>query len=214
MTDVELLCALKEITERCTGDMLLPVRMQEEDEEEPKPRAAKVFLVRLPEMGSAEKKAPYILHTAAEGVDKYTDHHDGYGGRENTRHLGNTVEIRSVFCVYSKDGQEGGLYLLELIDRVRRELLSHPVIGLFHLDLEAGLERMIYDSEEWDLGPYNVGGLVTKWIAKDPARPQVQDILNGATGPESRRMPLPLGLWGQAEKTVTKGAMTSGEQEE
>ena len=119
MTTVEFLFAMKDRSKACTADLLLPVKTQEEDEEEQPPRAATIYLTGLPEMKKPEKKAPYVIHTVAEGKDRYTDRHDSYGGRDPTRHRVDTVEVRSVLCVYASDRQEGGLYLLELMERLR-----------------------------------------------------------------------------------------------
>ncbi len=207
MTMVELLYAMKERSRKCTADLLLPVRAQEEDDEEPRPRAAEVYLMRLPEMKKPEKKAPYILHTAAEGKDKYTDRHDGYGGRESTRHKVDTVELRSVLCVYAPDRQEGGLYLLELLDRLREDLENDPTIGPFLLDLDAGLDWTVYDSDEWDLGPYSVGGLVTIWTKKAKPRREVAEILRGEGRPGGLTIP---GVYGE-DKKFLKGATEHGE---
>lgn len=211
MTDVELLTALKARTEAATGDLLLPVRMQEADDQAPPPRAAAIYLVELPEQASSEKKTPYILHTVAEGTDKYAERVDGLGGRDNTRHLDGRAEVRSVFCVYAPDGQEGGLLLLTLMDRVRRDLLDYPTIGPFQLDLDAGLERTVYDSAEWELGPYHVGGLISRWIRRDPRRPEVSAILNGNTARTGVSAILGGGIAGTRDITMEKGAKEDGE---
>lgn len=205
MTTVEFLYALQGRSERCTADLLLPVRCQEEDERAPKPRAATVYLMRLPEMKKPEKKAPYILHAFVGGEDRETDKMDGIGARSLVRHRADTIEIRSVFCVYAPDRQEGGLYLLELMDRVRRDLLDYPVIGGFQLELGQALERVVYDSDEWDLGPYAVGGMVSRWTERVPDRPEVTEILRGDKGPG--KIP---GLYSEAKKFL-EGASEHGE---
>lgn len=207
MTTVEFLHAYGDKTEGWTKDLLLPVKVQEEDETDPKPRAATVYLMRLPETKKAEKKAPYILHAVAEGEDKYTDHHDGYGGKATGRHQVDTVEVRSVFCVYAEDRQQGGLYLLELIDRVKEGLKREPTIGPFLLDLEKGIDWTVYDSDEWDLGNYHVGGMVTTWTKKAQPRPEVSVILRGEGRPGG--LPIP-GLYNET-KTFLKGETEHGE---
>lgn len=207
MTTVELLWEFKKMTEQNTDDLLLPVARQEDDKGKPKPRAATVHLMGLPETSKAEKKAPYIVHMAAEGNEKYTDRHDGYGGREQTRHLADTVELRSVICVYGPDRQEGGLLLLELMDRLRRMMRQNPVIGLFQLDLDTGIDWTVYDSDEWDLGPYHVGGIVTTWIKKEGPRPEVATILRGDRREGKLNIP---GVYGE-DKRFLKGETDHGE---
>lgn len=205
MTVVEFLHALGAKTEAWTGDLLLPVKVQEEDEAEPKPSPPTVYLMRLPETKKAEKKAPYVLHAVAEGEDKYTDHHDGYGGKAPGRHPVDTVEVRSVLCVYAKDRQEGGLYLLELMERMRTGLKREPTIGPYLLDLEKGIDWTVYDSDEWDLGNYHVGGMVTTWTKKAQPRPEVAEILRGDR--DQGRIP---GIYGE-DKKFLKGEIKHGE---
>ncbi len=207
MTTVEFLFAMKDRSKACTADLLLPVKTQEEDEEEQPPRAATIYLTGLPEMKKPEKKAPYVIHTVAEGKDRYTDRHDSYGGRDPTRHRVDTVEVRSVLCVYASDRQEGGLYLLELMERLRDDLKAHPTIGPFLLDLDAGIDWTVYDSDEWDLGPYHVGGMVTTWTKKAKDRPEVADILRGGIGPGGLTIP---GVYGE-DKRFLKGEIKHGE---
>lgn len=68
MTKVELLRQLKQFTEDAVGELLLPVRMQKADAEQPAPRPATVYLMRLPDSTAAAKKAPYIIHQAITGL--------------------------------------------------------------------------------------------------------------------------------------------------
>lgn len=69
--------------------------------------------------------------------------------------------VRSIFAVYNDDEQEGGLMLLNLMERLRIRLLREVVIGRrFQLDLEAGLETFIYPD---DTAPYYAGEMTTTW---------------------------------------------------
>jgi hypothetical protein len=205
VTKVLLLKELKTFTEKAVEDLILPVRRQEEDETDPEPRAALVYLVRLPELRSMEKKAPYILHNVAEGTDKFVNVNAGYGGREVVNRPLATCEVRSVFCVYDGDVQEGGLWLLELMERLRLALLRKPVLGPFQLDWNQGMETKVYDNVEYELGPYHVGGMVTHWVMPTVDRMDVQPMIHGA----DRRLPP---MWGGGPKQ--KGESENGEQKD
>ena len=62
---------------------------------------------------------------------------------------------------YNDDEQEGGLMLLNLMERLRIRLLREVVIGRrFQLDLESGLETFIYPD---DTAPYYAGEMTTTW---------------------------------------------------
>ena len=160
MTRIEFLQHFKAFTEQAVGNLLLPVRQQKEDKEAPAARAADVYLMRLPDMTSTTKKAPYILHQLVTGSDKQ---------KPGDKQPGATAVLRSVFCVYGgPDEQEGALMLLNLMERLRIALLEQPVIAQrYWIDLEAGIETMVYP----DVGPppngtapYYLGEMVTTWV--------------------------------------------------
>lgn len=152
MTKVELLESLKDFTLKKICDFLMPVKRQKDDEEDPSPRAAAVYLMRLTKSSSAQKAAPYILHQVITGKDSQ---------QEGERASGRSV-LRSIFCVYNEDEQDGGLMLLGLMERLRIELLKQIVIGKqFQLDLKDGLEMLIYPD---DTAPYYAGEMISTWI--------------------------------------------------
>lgn len=152
MTKVILLERLGDFTRETTGDLIMPVKRQEKDTEDPKPRAAVVHLMRLPDSKAATKKAPYILHQIVTGKDAQSSGEKAPDA---------TAVVRSVFCVYCKNEQEGGLLLLNLMERFRIGLLEKVVIGKqFELDLEAGLETLIYPE---DTAPYYAGEMISTW---------------------------------------------------
>ena len=142
MTKVILLERLRDFTKEATADLIMATAMQEGDAEQ-KHRAADVYLMRLPDSKAAKKKAPYILHQIITGADK---HPSGE---------------RDIFCVDAEDEQEGGLMLLNLMERVRIGLLRKVVIGnQFTLDKEVGLESLVYPD---DMAPYFAGEMVSTW---------------------------------------------------
>ena len=146
MTKVVLLNALKEASIEATKDLILPVAQQKDDKELPQPQPVAVYCMRLPDGKAAKKKAPYIIHQFITGKDI-----------KNT----STAMIRTIFCVYHPDEQEGGLALLNLMERLRIALLEQGIIGKqFRLDTDAGLEQLVYPE---DTAPYYAGEMISVW---------------------------------------------------
>lgn len=163
-TKVGLLYALKSFTLLATGDIKLPVKRQSEDEMEPKPRQAAVHLTRLPDMASFQKKAPFILHQAVTSEDALKNANRGTG-LQIRRELKSSAIIRTVFCVYHPNEEEGGLALLNLMETMRVGLLLFPLLdNKFELDLDEGISQMVYpETGERGTAPYYLGEMVTPW---------------------------------------------------
>lgn len=150
MTRIILLEQLKKLTEEVTHDIILPTKMQKGDEEQ-EYRSADVFLMRLPDSTAATKKAPYVLHQLITSKDTQAT-----GERVSA-----SAVVRSIFCVYNNDEQEGGLALLNLMERLRIQLLKQVVVGdQFTLDLSAGLEALVYPD---DTAPFYAGEMISTW---------------------------------------------------
>ena len=155
MDKVILLSQLKSFTEEAVGDLLMPVRTQKADGKQDGAaedmRSANVYLMRIPDSGAAYKKAPYILHQAITGRDYQSE-----------RELpAASAVVRSVFCVYCSDEEEGAMMLLNLMERLRIALLRKVVIGdQFELDLGAGIDTLVYPD---DTAPYFLGEMATTW---------------------------------------------------
>ncbi len=150
MTNITLLEQLKLFTVDTIKDIILPVRLQKGDTEQ-RSRSADVYLMRLPDSTAVTKKAPYIIHQFVTGKDTHL------AGRQES---GSSV-VRSVFCVYCDDEQAGALHLLNLMERLRIRLLQQVIIGQqYQLDLEAGVEMLIYPE---DSAPYYAGEISTTW---------------------------------------------------
>lgn len=150
MTRTGLLQSLKDFTEDATKDLLLPVRRQKSDAEEPADRQAKVYMTRLPEMKASENKAPYIVHSIITGRDAQTQ-------GEQVKCM---ATVRSTFCVYNQDEETGGLDLLNLTERLRIGLLKKIVVGAFEMDMQQGIELLVYPD---DTSPYYLAEMVTTW---------------------------------------------------
>jgi len=160
MTRITLLEQMKEFSEALTNDLLLPVQMQEEDEEQPPNRAPTVYIPCLPELHAYAQKAPFMTHEIVTGKDKVVD--DPHMGK---RKISVTV-VRSCFCVYHKNEQEGRLALLTLMERMRIGLQEAVVIGKqFKLDLEAGIETLVYpgNPNQTAVSPFYLGEMITTW---------------------------------------------------
>ena len=150
MTKVLLMEDLKRFTEKSVKDLLMPTKVQSAGEE-PALRCAEVHLMRLPDSRSAHKKAPYILHQLITGIDQQQ------AGQLDT----SGAKVRSIFCVYSDNEEEGGMMLLNLMERLRIALLRSRLIDdLYELDMEAGIETLCYPD---DTAPYFVGEMVSTW---------------------------------------------------
>ena len=149
MTRIVLLECLRDFTKEATADLIMPTKMQKSDTEQGY-RPADVYLMRLPDSSSATKRAPYVLHQLISGADQQ---------KEN--HIISDARVRSVFCVYNDDKQEGGLMLLNLMERLRVALLQQVIIGeQFTIDLDAGLNILTYSN---DTAPYFAGKMISTW---------------------------------------------------
>lgn len=172
MTKVILLEELKTFTKAVTRDALLPVRPLEEDLVPPEPRPPHVYQMRLPAFRDAYRKAPYILHQAITGKDT-----QAAGARPEA-----LAVIRTIFCVYHENEEEGALALLNLMETMRVALLERPVLpGPFALDLKAGLETLAYpDDTEPRTAPYYLGEMISTWNMPPVGRLGVGRVIHGA----------------------------------
>ncbi len=151
MTRSILLDRLKEFTESAVKDILLPVMQQKEDKTPPDDRCAEVYRMRLIKSSAAKKAAPYIIHQIITGKDAQP-----IGER-----ISAVATVRSIFCVYNENEEEGALSLLNLMERLRMALLRQVVIGKqFQLDLASGVELLVYPD---DTHPFYAGEMMTTW---------------------------------------------------
>ena len=160
MTRITLLERMKEFSEAQTRSLMLPVQMQEEDEAPPPDRAPTVYVPCLPELSAYAQLAPFMTHEIVTGKDKVvTDPHTGKLQTSST-------VVRTCFCVYHQNQQEGKLALLTLMERMRIGLLEEVVIGKqFKLDLEAGIETLVYpgNPNQTAVSPFHLGEMITTW---------------------------------------------------
>ena len=160
MTKTTLLEQLEMFSREHTGDLLLPVQPQEEDEVPPPNRAATVYTPCLPELRSYARKAPFITHEIVTSKDIAVQRPGG------GKFMQSTAVVRTCFCVYNQDQQEGKLALLILMERMRIALLEEVVIGKqFKLDLDAGVETLVYpgNPNQTAVSPFYLGEMITTW---------------------------------------------------
>jgi hypothetical protein len=148
MTPVFLMDELKKFIEEKTADIKLPVRIRSGSNEE-KERSALVFQMGLPTPDDVQQKVPYILLKFLNGVD------DKAAGEPDE----STCKVRIIFAVYSDDGQEGPLHVLNLILRVRSELEKVGIIDQRFV-LQKPLEYIVYQDTQ---PPYYMGEIMTNW---------------------------------------------------
>lgn len=164
MTRLDFLNSLKNFTEEVMKDLRLPVREQT-DGEEIQYRPPTVYRMRLPDMASETKKAPYILHQIVTGDDRQK-----HGQRDES-----SILVRSVFCVYhpmpfdNPDEEEGMLSLVEVMERWRIAVLKTRVLdNRYSLDIDvADLEALYYPD---NMAPYYIGEFASNWTM--PVIPQ------------------------------------------
>ena len=150
MTSVVLLDALKERTEAAVSELLMPVKPTKEAPDVAH-RAPVVYRTRLPDGKASTKYAPYVLHTVVNTA---------YNQQPGNAPLG-LCNIRTLFCVYSPDEQEGGLHLLNLMERIRIDLMINPIVGKqFKLDDDGGIEQLVYPD---DTAPFYLGEMMSVW---------------------------------------------------
>lgn len=149
MDKQQLLYSLRDMTREILGDAKYPVQPTERNPE-PEPIVPNIFLQRVPSAREATKKAPYVLHQIATGEDIQ---------KPGTMPTANAL-VRHVFVIYNEDEQEGGMQLLEMVEKFRIGLLQRLSLGNFRLDLTEGVDTTIYPD---DTAPFYIAEMGTTW---------------------------------------------------
>jgi len=165
MIRITLLEELKKFTETACKDLLQPYQREnrrkvknpetgetEEVCEGAELQPVKVFLHRLPDK-KALRTAPVILHQIITGNDFINE----------KRQFCSIAVVRTGFCAYDENATDGGL-LLNMMERLRIALLKEPRLarGQFMLDIESGLETIIYPNTD-ENKPYALGEMISTW---------------------------------------------------
>ena len=151
MTAVVLLDVLQEFVEEKTKNIILSVRPEKGGTVKGKPgkRAAEVHKMRLPDKDAETKRVPYILLQYLTGKD----------GQDEGEPPESTGRVRIIVATYSEDGGEGATDVLNVVTRIRVELLKAGEVGQQFL-LRKPVEHIIYPD---DTNPYFMGELMTVW---------------------------------------------------
>ena len=158
MTPIVLLEGLRAFIEGKTKDIILPVRpinlktLPDEDapnNEQVTERAPELHLMRLPDKEAEIARIPYIVLQYLTGKDEHRPNAD-----EDS-----LCNIRIIAATYSLNDSEGSLDVLNVLTRIRINLLQAGEIGEQFL-LKKPLECMVYPD---DTQPYFFGELMTVW---------------------------------------------------
>ena len=146
MTPNILLKELKSYIEEITAGMALEYKQAGDDEY----TAPKVYTGKLPvKSKTGLEYVPYILIKLLTGEDMQTP------GQPTE----STVKTRIILTTYSKTPEEGYIDAVNIISRIRTDLLTkRKVGGVFKLKMP--IEYIIY---EVDIGAYTVGEIVAEW---------------------------------------------------
>lgn len=117
---------------------------------EGKRRPPGVYLMNLPERSDWISRVPYILIQFLSSKDKY-DKED----KDDQA----TADIRVLIAVYCQDGEDGGLQVLEIIERIRVMLQSGMLLDGNYMLIKP------FDAEVYpdDTGNYFLGEINMTW---------------------------------------------------
>ena len=149
MTPIVLLECLEEFVKDKTKDIMLQVRVRNQNPDEEKERAAGVYKMRLPNKEDQTQKIPYILLQVLKGEDKKEER----GPQEST------CQIRIIVATYSEDGGTGSFDVLNVLMRLKSELEKVGIIGN-RFTLQLPLEWIVYPDTTQ---PYYLGEMMTNW---------------------------------------------------
>ncbi len=163
MTVIDLLDALTELCTEVTADMRLPVR-QDNSGAEAVQRAPLVFKMDLPKKADDLRQIPYVLIQVLTGQDIQKPGDNPYS----------IAGIRFVTGVYCENMGEGKLHVLNILTRLRRELLRRQVIGK-HFLLSDKIDWAVDPASEY---PYYFGEMIANFEIP-PVQPDIPDFVSG-----------------------------------
>ena len=163
-TPIDLLDALSELCGKCTKDLFLPV-CPDKPGCESKERAPVIFKMDVPKKTDDEKQIPYIIVQLLTGTETQKPGNDPYS----------VCGVRIVVGVYSDDMGEGRLNVLNIITRLRMELLKRePVGGGFLLS-----DQIDWAVDPGSTSPYFFGEMIMSF-EMPPIVPEKPDSFNSA----------------------------------
>lgn len=143
MTPIVLMEELERFFKKTTKEIILPARVEDEKNKIIH-RPADVYKYALPIPEDATSPAPYILLCFLNGSD----------AEDNE----NTAFVRAVVVTWERDASEGRQNTLNIITRLRTELLK--LVGLGQFALKKPLDYMLYEDNTY---PYFIGELIMRW---------------------------------------------------
>lgn len=167
MTKIDFLNAFTEFTKEAVKDVILPCALQSGQEAQ-QYRAPAVHRMRLPDMRAMAKKVPYIINQIVTSDDV----------QKTGKRTESSVVLRTVFCVYGEDDEEGSLALVELTERLRIAVLKNRIIAKrYELELDDNpLEVMFYPD---DTAPYFAAEMISYWKVPTVEREDALRIISG-----------------------------------
>lgn len=145
--------SLTDFMKNAVKDFRLPV-VPTREEPQPEKRAPALYKMMLPDMDSSARKAPYIINHIITAEDEQLS-------GENTV---SKATVRTIFCVYCEgDKEEGGMTLLEVVERVRIALLKERVLSKRYQLQMAGEDKMEYITYTESTAPYFMAEMKTVW---------------------------------------------------
>lgn len=146
MTPIILLQGLKRAILEWTKDLILEVKSKQDEEKES--RQADVYIGNPPVKESPTKYVPYFCLQFIAGQDWQNERED----------VEASAKIRVIAVAYSKDAEKGYIDALNMIDRVKINLVRERIIDKkFSLNMKTPLEYVIY---EGDTGNYTIADMV------------------------------------------------------
>lgn len=117
---------------------------------EKKCRAPTVYLMNLPEREDYLSRIPYVLIQFLSSKDK----HDKESNERQS-----LASVRVLIAVYDSDGEDGGLHVLEIIERIRLKLQAGMLLD------QNFMLQMPFDTEVYpdDTGNYFLGEINMDW---------------------------------------------------
>lgn len=148
MTPIILLDELQKFIEEKTKNMLLPIRV-DKNSGQSNERVAEVHKMRLPNKDAETKLIPYILLQFIKSTD---DQQPGQNAECK-------CNVRIVAATYSENSEEGAMCVLNLLTRIKLELIKVGVVGNQFL-LCPPIETIVYPDSS---PPYYLGEMMSTW---------------------------------------------------
>ena len=147
MTPTDLLEQFKLLAEEELENLKMPIKKA--PGEEPEYRAPEVFKMNLPTKTAQKESAPYVVLQFLNGNDAQNSGQD----------MKSACNVRVVVCAYSENLEEGPLYVLNMLTKLRHALLENRILANRY-ELQSPLEYLVYPDNP---APFFFGEMMTVW---------------------------------------------------